>query len=198
MKTIAVDIDEVLAASAEGFVKFSNQRWGTSLTVDDYDEHWAEMWNISKEEAEKRFDIYSGEKIVRGYRALTEAKEILKKLSGKFRLVIATSRSSVLNEDTVMWIDQHFPEIFENIHHSGIYDKPGPGRHLLTKADLLQEIGADYLIDDQTKHCIGATQVGVKAILFGDYSWNNDVKLPPGIVRCKNWQEVGDYFNGKA
>jgi hypothetical protein len=46
---IAVDVDDVLSQSAKGFVAYSNQRWGTKPTVDDYDDHWAEMWKIERE-----------------------------------------------------------------------------------------------------------------------------------------------------
>ena len=48
--TIAVDIDDVLARQVEGLVTFSNQRWGTVLTVDDYDEDWGVMWGVDLEE----------------------------------------------------------------------------------------------------------------------------------------------------
>lgn len=41
MKTIAVDLDDVLSASVPGFVAYSNKRWGTTLTLDDYDEDCA-------------------------------------------------------------------------------------------------------------------------------------------------------------
>ena len=33
---IAIDIDDVLAENAIGFVAFSNERWVTLLRVDDY------------------------------------------------------------------------------------------------------------------------------------------------------------------
>ena len=48
---IAIDIDDVLAENAIGFVAFSNERWGTRLSVDDYSEHWSEMWRVDSEEA---------------------------------------------------------------------------------------------------------------------------------------------------
>ena len=35
---IAIDIDDVLADNAEKFTAFSNQRFNTRLTTDDYDE----------------------------------------------------------------------------------------------------------------------------------------------------------------
>lgn len=195
-RTIAVDVDEVLSASAEGFVKFSNERWGTNLTIDDYHEHWAKMWSVSEQEADNRMLVLNKEGIIKSYNPVTSAEAVLKKLAKKFRLVVATSRSTYLSEETVIWIDKHYGGVFENIHHSGIYDADGEDRHLATKAQLCLDIGADYLIDDQIKHCVGAAEVGVKAILFGDYAWSKtSKKLPKNVTRCKDWQEVLEYFN---
>jgi hypothetical protein len=52
----------------------------------------------------------------------------------------------------------------------------------------------NYLIDDQIKHCIGASGVGVKSLLYGDYPWNRDVNLPKSVERVSSWKEVEDYF----
>lgn len=54
-RTIGIDVDDVLSQSAVGFVAYSNQRWLTNLTPDDYDEHWAEMWKIELAEAEGEY-----------------------------------------------------------------------------------------------------------------------------------------------
>jgi len=66
-----------------------------------------------------------------------------------------------------------------------------------TKNDVIKQIGADYLIDDQPKHCIAAAKAGIKTVLFGDYKWNRDLKLRKNMVRARNWQEVLEYFNGQ-
>ena len=64
---IAIDIDDVLAENAIGFVAFSNERWGTRLSVDDYSEHWSEMWRVDSEEAERRARIFHDSGIIKGY-----------------------------------------------------------------------------------------------------------------------------------
>ena len=43
---IAIDIDDVLAESAKVFIEYSNNTWGTSLTVGDYIEDWSKMWQV--------------------------------------------------------------------------------------------------------------------------------------------------------
>ena len=40
----------------------------------------------------------------------------------------------------------------------------------LTKGMLAKEIKADYLIDDQLKHCSAAAELGIPALLFGVYA----------------------------
>ncbi len=49
MKTIAIDIDNVLAASAESFVVISNKLFGDHITVNDFNEDWQKMWGITHE-----------------------------------------------------------------------------------------------------------------------------------------------------
>lgn len=196
---IAIDVDEVLSASAEGFVAYSNDRWGTNLTLEDYDEHWSKMWQITEEETTERWKVYNDERVMNSYGAFLEALEVLQQLTENYELVIATSRPRVLNDDTRAWLDRNFPSIFSNVHHSGFYDDDaGMNTHMLTKADMCLEIGAKYLIDDQPKHCNGAAAVGVRAILFGDYPWNRSVALPEGVTKCRNWKAVWEFFENEV
>jgi 5'(3')-deoxyribonucleotidase len=196
---IAVDVDDVLAANAEAFVEYSNEKWGTNLTVDDYDEHWAVAWGVNQndhEELEKRSLQFLRDTTSK-YKHFPEAKAALEKLSKEFDLVVVTSRRTVLSKDTLEWIDKYFPDIFQDVHFAGIWDEVAEGRINITKADIIKQIGADYLIDDQPKHCIAAAGAGIKALLFGDYRWNRDVELPENVHRVKSWQEVLEYFDGR-
>ena len=197
-KTIAIDIDEVLSASATGFMAFSNKRWGTNLSITDYHEHWASMWQVSEEEADRRLVTLNKELVIRSYEPFSDAFAVLSVLAKKYRLLIATSRNTLLSEDTTVWLDKHFKGIFENIHHSGIYDTTSEVRHLLTKAQLCADIGADYLIDDQLKHCFGASEIGVKALVFGAYAWNKADTLPANCTRCATWNDVLEYFQKQS
>jgi hypothetical protein len=61
-----------------------------------------------------------------------------------------------------------------------------------TKAELCREIGAEYLIDDQIKHCAGAARAGLKAVLFGR---SPGAALPAGVTRAAHWDEVAEYFH---
>ncbi len=200
-QTIAVDIDDVLSRSAEGFIAFSNQQWGMKLRLEEYQEEWTVVWGVDLHEAMRRSVEFHSSGVVSGYEPYESAASTLKRLSKHFNLIAVTSRREILGPETNAWMTRHFPHIFQGLQYTGIWDREltissVPSALSRTKADLCLEFGAEYLIDDQPKHCIGAAKSGVKALLFGDYAWGR-VKgdLPPRVTRARNWQEVGEYFN---
>lgn len=194
---IAIDVDDVLAANAEGFIAYSNEKWGTKLKTDDYDEHWAMLWNVDNAETEKRAIDFHGSGAVRSYRHFEEAVPVLRSLAENYRLVITTSRRLQIKADTIEWIDQYFGDIFSEIRFAGMWDKVTDHSIKATKAELCKEIGAKYLIDDQLKHCTAAADAGIEALLFGEYTWNKTRQLPGGVTRVKDWNEVLEYFDAK-
>jgi len=189
---IAIDIDDVLAENAIGFVAFSNERWGTRLSVDDYSEHWSEMWRVDSEEAERRAHVFHDSGIIKGYAHVGGAEEVLRNMSQVHHLMITTSRRLQVQSDTLLWIEEHFPGIFASsaVYFSGLWDTVHKNSHKLTKTELIAQINADVLIDDQLKHCLAVSETGRNAILFGDYTWSRADSLPDRVVRCHSWSEV--------
>lgn len=198
-KTIAVDIDDVLSASAEGWVAYSNKRWGTNLSPEDYDEDWAKMWQVDHAEDRRRANEFYQSGTVGTYSPFNGAKAVLEGLAEHYKLVITTSRVRYVQEDTLKWIETHYEGIFEEIHLAGIFDADHPDPLSLTKAGLCTSIGVDYLIDDHPKHCLAVAEAGIQTLLFGDYSWNRNIKpLPERVIRARDWQAVKKYFDERS
>jgi uncharacterized HAD superfamily protein len=65
------------------------------------------------------------------------------------------------------------------------------------KSEVCIELGVSYLIDDNLTAVTQTSAFGIKALLFGDYPWNQAKELPEGVTRVKNWQEVLEYFDGQ-
>jgi 5'(3')-deoxyribonucleotidase len=197
---IAIDIDDVLADNAAGFVAFSNKMWGTTLRVDDYHEHWQELWDVELEEAKARADTFLHSGSIKTYTHSEDALPVLRRLSIDFDLCIVTSRQLHTRNDTLAWIHQHYKGVFsdETIHFAGIWDTDVTKRGLaVTKADIIQRLAAEYLIDDQFKHCQAVAQIGLKSLLFGNYSWNQVGDMPLNMTRVNNWRAVEEYFYGR-
>lgn len=191
---IAVDVDDVLASFALDFVSFSNTRWGTNLTVDQYDEHWGKMWQVDNNEVQRRSDEFHASDTVTGMSHHKAAEPVLKRLAESHELIIVTSRRRAIAEATERWLSEKFPSMFSRVIFAGMWDTNASNRHVMTKADIYREIEAEYVIDDQLKHCLAASDNGIKAILYGEYPWNKTDRLPALVTRCHDWLEVGDYF----
>ncbi len=196
---IAVDIDDVLAENAVAFVNFSNERWGTNLRVNDYEEHWAKVWQLEHDMSEvfRRRDEFIDSERYRTYSPIKSGYETLLVLSKKFDLRVVSSRLSVMRDGTLEWLNIHYPGIFqdETIHFAGIWDRLTDASVHTTKANALSSIGASYLIDDQLKHCFAAADMNIETVLFGDYGWNQVDTLPHNVTRCIDWSSVGEYFD---
>lgn len=193
---IAIDIDDVLSSSAVGFVEWSNKKYGTHLKPEDYQEHWAEMWKIDLDETFKRAQEFHEDDIVGSYNLIDGALDVLKKLKDKYTLILITSRRMSIKPSTLGWINAHYPNIFEDCVFAGFFDADKPDlNHLkMTKAELAKNLKADYLIDDQLKHIEATAEIGIKGLLFGDYSWNQKDDLPKNVKRVKDWNEILNYF----
>lgn len=195
-RTIAVDVDDVLAAEAEYIIEYSNKHWGHELTLEDYQENWQEMWGVPIEEVERRAHELHAPGLATSYRLLTGGAEVLQELKKSYRLVILTSRRQMVKDETLVWLNDVFADVFTEVHFTGFWDTVSEERYFLTKGELAKQIGADYLIDDQPKHCVAAAEAGIQTILFGDYAHSREVKLPDGVTRCADWAEVRSYFDG--
>lgn len=195
---LAIDIDEVLAAQAPNFIRYTNEMWNQTLTIDDYHEHWGEIWQTDHDETLRRAEAYNKSGVMESMSHFEAAEPVLQRLAQVYTLVIVTARRKELSDVTKSWIGRCYPDIFTAIYHAGIWDTNHPDAATFTKADICLEVGASYLIDDQLKHCNAAQAVGVQAIMFGDYPWNAAAELAPGVVRCADWLAVEEYFNGHA
>ncbi len=201
---IAVDVDDVLASSALAFVEFSNQRWGTNLTIDEYHDDWAMLWKLDKEHEEsmkiisKRAEEFFAHHL-RDMDHDVSAYEVLVNLKQDFDLIVVTSRRLQTKGDTLAWIQERYEGIFaeDKIFFAGFYDTIEKGSFTKDKGALLKSLGASYHIDDQPKHCNGAIVQGVQGILFGEYGWQRGEALEDTVVRVKNWEEVLEYFNAE-
>lgn len=200
-ETIAVDADDVLAAEREGIRLYINQHNGVSLTADDYAVegpywgYWEHVWQQDEETARSWFKDYLDSGVQASHPLVSGALEGIGKLQENYDLVVVTARQDHLFDITQAWLEQHFPSVFRDLVFVRLWSKDREA----TKAEICNELGAKYLIDDSVDHCNLAAEAGIQSLLFGDYGWNrNPEYLHPGIVRVAGWQSIREYFNGKA
>lgn len=179
---IAVDCDDVLISSTELLITEYNRQYGTSIPLEQAHDHGLEKWAATdKQEVIDRLT-----KIQEAYSAkpLQGAVSILSHLGKDHELHVITARPIELELVTLKLVEEQFKGIFASIEHVG---------HEGSKGEVCARLQADVLIDDSLRHLEDVTNYGVKGIWFGDYPWQQQ-EVPTSIIRCKNWAEVGEYF----
>ncbi len=196
---IAIDIDDVLADYSAEFVLMSNKLWGTELTVEDYTEDWMQLWGVDVDEVVARGKALFEDRMHERLKHKDDATPVLEELSKRYELTILTARTTQSKAATLEWFTRHYPMIsHDNITFAGLWDNPDKDTAKRTKGDLAKNLGVEYIIDDQLKHCIAAAEHGISALLFGEYTWNQADDLPEGVTRVANWRAVEEYFRKLA
>jgi 5'(3')-deoxyribonucleotidase len=191
-KSIAIDVDDVLADHAEAFIVFTNQNYGTNIILEDYSDDWRNIWtDVDDDEVYRRAMEFLTIESVYNFEPKEGALEVLKGLSKTSELFIVTARPSHLTEVTIKWVEKYFSGIFKGVHMVPIWEP----NNTVTKADICNQIGAKHLIDDNVEHCNIAHDGGMQSIVFGNYIWNRSLDINDGVVKCSNWQDIAEYFN---
>lgn len=199
-KTIAVDIDDTIAESLEAFRKKANEHAGSSLGVEDYKIE-ADYWGYYEKVWEQHgiADLVNATKVYEDLHTdqslvplLPGAQFAVSELMKKYKIILITARDPKWEDATKSWLQDQFgdraPELYFSQAHRDTASK--------TKGQICKDVGAEWLIDDNVEHCLGAVQEGVTPLLFGSYGWQ--YKAPNHLTRCHDWQAVLEYFDGQA
>ncbi|WP_156288944.1 5' nucleotidase, NT5C type [Oceanobacillus salinisoli] len=174
-KSIAIDMDEVLADTFKKILKTANDLF--NLSIDKEDVRGNKFWNLLNEEqvVELRKAI-NAPGFFRDLEVIDSAIPVVKELSEHYDIYIATAAMEVPNSfiDKYNWLKEHFPFL-----NSSYFIFCGNKK----------VVNADYLIDDTVKQLDAFTGEG---ILFKTIFNEN---LQTNHVQVDNWKEVLEYFN---
>jgi len=176
---VAVDVDEVLGAFVDSLNRYYHDRFGERYEVSDYFEYcFRKVWDCEQDlSTEIVHDFFQSEHFKSGIAPIPGAYETLLALSQHVDLEVVTSRQHAIQDDTVAWIEMHFPGIFKDIHFGNHWAKEGKS---LAKSEICKNIGAHCLIDDNPGYAIECAEAGINVLL---YDWNMEypwAKTPCG------------------
>lgn len=199
-RTIAVDIDDVIADSTEALRISVNRRYRVSLTPEDYvlrdgGDYWGyyeRVWAAHGVHNADYDELHEDMAIDQSHVPLLPgASFAIGELSKKFDIVLITARDKAWEQATLKWVTAHFGAVFRSVYFAG---RSKHGAKIQTKGELCNDLGVTLLIDDNPAHCRSALDVGVDAILFGDFGWQKG--KTGGLTVCDDWPAVLEYFDG--
>mmetsp|Transcript_11538 Transcript_11538/g.13971 ORF Transcript_11538/g.13971 Transcript_11538/m.13971 type:complete len:209 (+) Transcript_11538:359-985(+) len=183
---VAVDIDEVICGFLPALIRYHNDTYGSSFVLTDFNSYrFCETWGGTNEEAvHKVHEFFETEYFLKEMSPINGALETLRSHKDNFTFVCVTSRQHCIAEETVDWVNRHFPEIFDDFHFGNHWTKDAPDPDLhhsskQTKPDMCVKANAVALIDDSLSYAVQCSSqlahMGFKVCLFGDYGWNQGV-----------------------
>jgi 5'-nucleotidase len=177
VRRICVDMDEVMADTLAEHLRRYNQAFEEEITPDDL--AGKGLWEVAPLDRQTELRAFlDAEDFFEDLALMPGAQQVLKGLSVRFEVFIATQAMSVPNSlgPKYRWLQRHFSFI--------------PPTHYVFCGDK-SILRADYLIDDLPRNL---ERFEGQGILF---SAPHNLTAT-GFVRVKDWQQVATYFHAIA
>ena len=175
MQRICVDMDEVMADTLAEHIRRYNQTFDEAVTPGDL--AGKGLWEVTPADRQQQLRAFlDAEDFFEDLALMPGAQEVLKELSARFEIFIATQAMAVPNSlgSKDRWLQRHFPFI------------PPSCYVFCGNKSILR---ADYLIDDLPKNLLRFQGQGLL------YTAPHNITAT-GFLRVNNWQEVAAYFAG--
>ena len=166
-------MDEVMADTLGEHLRRYNQAFDEEVTLDDL--AGKGLWEITPLDRQQQLRAFlDAEDFFEDLPLMPGAQEVLKLLSARFELFIATQAMAVPNSlgPKYRWLQRHFNFI--------------PPTHYVFCGDK-SILKADYLIDDVPRNLKRFAGQGLL------YTAPHNLTVA-GFERVNNWQEVAEYF----
>jgi len=170
---ICVDMDEVMADTLAEHLRRYNQAFDEEVKVDDL--VGKGLWEITPLDRQQQLRAFlDAEDFFEDLPLMPDSQQVLKDLSARFEIYIATQAMAVPNSlgPKYRWLQRHFSFI--------------PPTHYVFCGNK-SILRAYYLIDDLPRNLQRFEGQGLL------YSAPHNLTAT-GFVRMNNWQDVADYF----
>lgn len=173
MRRICVDMDEVLADTLSEHLRRYNQEFDELVTVDDL--AGKGLWEVAPLDRQQRLRAFlDAEDFFEDLPLIPNAQQVLKDLTSRFEIFIATQAMTVPNSlgPKYRWLQRHFPFI------------PPTNYIFCGNKSILR---ADYLVDDLPRNLLRFEGQGLL------YTAPHNLTAT-GFTRVNDWDEVAAYF----
>lgn len=173
MQRICVDMDEVMADTLAEHLRRYNETFDEDVTVDELTGKG--LWEVTPADRQAQLRAFlDAEDFFENLALMPGAQEVLKHLTQRFEIFIATQAMTVPNSlgPKYRWLQRHFPFI-------------PPTNYVFCGNKCI--LRADYLIDDLPRNL---QRFEGKGLL---YSAPHNLTAT-GYTRVNNWQDVADFF----
>lgn len=183
---IGVDIDEVLGELLRLFIELHNTENSTRIRVEDIlDYSIAKLFGCTQQEIDRKIERFFksgyGNKIL----PVDGAAEAIQNLARDHELIVISARPTWFKQQTVHWLDTHFPGAFSEFH---FVDEISMEADASAKAEMCRRLNIDVMVEDSHKNAHACSTFVDKVFLL-DRPWNRTDVLG-NVLRVSAWDEV--------
>lgn len=180
---IGIDIDDVLVDFFKHFIVYHNKTHGTSFKLDEVREYDpTKVWGGKRPEWESKIIQFYGSRIYKDMKPIKNSLKAIKTLKKKHELFIITSRYDITENETIKWLEKHYPKTFSQVHFT--YSDPN-----FNKGNICKKLGIDIMIDDHIGNAVECAKKGITVFLLHK-PWNKNKKLRKHIKKVNSWDEI--------
>ncbi len=191
MKTIWIDLDEVLAETIDYCLLYNDYKilWKSvdREKITDYCIYNIDDFNISKEKSIAWFQDPMKNDANMEIRPLSWALEWLEKLKNTgYSLKVVTARIwDIFWEYTQKWLEKYYPNVFDDIIYANHFTSKDK-----SKSELCKENDIFTMVEDNFDYALDLAQNGIKTYLL-EKPWNRHrMDEHKNIIKVKSWQEI--------
>lgn len=188
---IGIDIDGVLVDFNSAFLKYFNQKHGTTYSAEDITHH--EYKRVLRTPAEQiQQTLQEMDKTLTPFLLPDQhARAGIAKLSKQHKLTVITSRPARIYTQTVTWLNQQFGNVFSECINTG---QSLPSGEVLLKSAACRQNKIDYMIEDELPNSLDCATNNINVLLL-DRPWNRYDTLHEKVQRVQSWNEIVSILN---
>jgi uncharacterized HAD superfamily protein len=191
---IGVDLDEVLGDCITPLLEYHNKKYGTAV-----DRNNIRHYNLNKtfggtmEETLKKVEDFYDTDYFENMPPVKGAIDGIHELKKNNELTVITSRPSFIEDKTIKWLNNHFPNCFSSVNFTNQWMQYSIDS-MTTKGKLSKDLGVKIIIEDALEHAEECVSHGIKVLLM-DAPWNQTDTLLTDITRVRSWNEIVQFIN---
>lgn len=194
-RRIYVDFDDVLCATARGFLIVLEDEFGKRVEFEEIvDFDLGRSFDLSPEDLERFFELAHDEEILAGFEPLAGAFDTLSEWSELgYEIEVVTGRPPRTRDASLAWLEAH-----EVTYDDLVFvDKYGHAPGGMALNELLHRDYA-WVVEDSFAMAEHLALAGQRVRLL-DRPWNRlGSKAESKILRCADWKEVRSSVRARA
>ena len=191
---IGIDLDEVLADFLSAFIRFHNEKHGTSFFREQFRSyHVHHIWGGTPDRTIREIYEFYTTKYFDDIKPIPGSLENIDRLCKDHDLMVITSRQNDISQKTLDWINRFFGNKFSGVFFTNENSLHGECEN---KSDICRNSSVDFMVEDYMDYAEECAR-SVKKVFLLDSPWNRTENLPQNISRVYSWNEITEDLLGK-